>query len=66
MRVLAAPESHLFCEIWANGVDNARGVLANYFAKEAITRFANDPIDIEKDRERGALLPKAPQRNYPG
>ena len=44
----------------------ARGDLASYFAKEAITRFANDPIDIEKDRERGALLPKAPQRNYPG
>ena len=45
-------------------MDNARGVLANYFAKEAITRFANDPIDIERERE--ALLPKAPQGNYPG
>ena len=33
-------------------MDIARGDLANYFAKEAITRFANDPIDIERERER--------------
>ena len=33
-------------------MDIARGVLANYFAKEAITRFANDPIEIERERER--------------
>ena len=30
----------------------ARGGLASYFANEAITRFANDPIDIGRERER--------------
>ena len=47
-------------------MDIARGVLANYFAKEAITRFANDPIDIERkrerERERGISTKGSPER----
>ena len=43
-------------------MDIARGVLANYFAKEAITRFANDPIDIERERERGIATKGSPEK----
>ena len=41
-------------------MDIARGDIANYFANEAITRFANDPIGIGRERERGIATKGSP------
>ena len=40
----------------------ARSDLASYFAKEAITRFANDPSGIGRERQRG-IATKGSQGN---
>ena len=44
----------------------ARGELASYFANEAITRFANDPIDIGREREEREGLPRETTLRGPG
>ena len=38
----------------------ARGDLASYSAKEVITRFANDPIGIGRERQRGIATKGSP------